>query len=465
MRKTVLLFILCFCAATGFAQTIEQLAEAVRQSTKRDDLDTISHVVVADFDKDGISDIAAVFTRSPRYDERHEDTAAYSNRWLAIGLGKPDRKGVKLSFCTDVIQCPVCGGDMNDPLVKFAWVEEQQVRQDAVPAHFILEYESGSIDRLNLTYTVQFYQGDWVVVEMGQKNFNLMNLYSDFFRVNYLTRRSVRGGTPPLIPDQDGKPLTEKPMFDHTIEYFSFFPKAVEEGPRLDGMADDAVWQKAQPVDVHDDQMILGDGREKWKNNADLSFEARMLWEADSLYLLVRVNDDVLVPVGKDPKQMLMADHLELWFDFINYDIDYSGAYPALRDKPGISTAQLAVGFREGGEIVASVWYPESGYEAEGLKGKASRLEEGNGYIVELAIPKTLWMKLDRRKDPREKSFLDANSRFTLVVSDNDDPNYRKAEVQMATSKLVPGSPCTMGVLLPVEEFNLLRLEDMREIH
>jgi hypothetical protein len=451
MRTLALLFALFCSALTLRAQSLEKLSEAVSQKTRRDDLDTISHVIRADFNRDGQSDIAAVFTRAPRFDETGTDTAAYSSRWLAIAFGQPN--GLSLSLCAPVIQCPVCGGDMNDPLSKLEWQGNE----------FYLEYDAGSVDRTTLSYRFQWLKEDWVVSEMGQRSYNLLNLFSDFSKVNYLNYLSNRSCAPPLVVDENGKPLTEKPMFEHSVDFFAFFPKKVEKGPRLDGFSEEADWQRAPLVDVHDKNWIV-QGAEHWTNNADLSFEARSLWEDDSLYLFVRVNDDALVPTGKDPQQLMKSDHVELWFDFRNYDMDFSGAYPKLRNEPDITTAQLAIGFREDGSVLAQVWYPQTGFEADGVRGRAERLPEGNGYTLEIALPKNLLMKLDRRKDAREKLFLEPNSRFTLVVSDNDDPAFRKAETVMATSQLRPGDPSSMGTLLPIEEFNLLRLEEMVDI-
>ena len=79
---------------------------------------------------------------------------------------------------------------------------------------------------------------------------------------------------------------------------------------RINGLADDTSWQRAtwQPID----KLILGDMPSK----ADFSGRFKVMWDAQQLYLLVEITDDILFDQHADPRHLYWDDDcLEIFID------------------------------------------------------------------------------------------------------------------------------------------------------
>ena len=76
--------------------------------------------------------------------------------------------------------------------------------------------------------------------------------------------------------------------------------KAIEI-PKIDGIANEAVWNKASWLPI--DQLWLGNAYD----TADFNGKYKLCWSKDALYVLVEIQDDTLIDQYKDP--------LKLWWD------------------------------------------------------------------------------------------------------------------------------------------------------
>jgi hypothetical protein len=78
----------------------------------------------------------------------------------------------------------------------------------------------------------------------------------------------------------------------------------------IDGIADDASWQQAtwQPID----KLILG----TMPSKEDFSGRFKVMWDAQHLYLLVEITDDILFDQHSDPRHLYWDDDcLEIFID------------------------------------------------------------------------------------------------------------------------------------------------------
>lgn len=163
-------------------------------------------------------------------------------------------------------------------------------------------------------------------------------------------------------------------------------------------------------------------GFEKWRSDSDLSGKYYMAHDAQSIYLYVQVNDDVVRQNFSGDKS-LRGDHLELWF------ADAYGSKYQICLNPGDfnkipAEAMLwfakdkAVGNRKLSDVIV----------------KSHRTDDG--YVVEARVPiQTLGT-----------GNIDDITKFTIVLSDSDSSD--RQEKIMASSSLTWSDAYSLGEVL-----------------
>jgi hypothetical protein len=195
--------------------------------------------------------------------------------------------------------------------------------------------------------------------------------------------------------------------------------------PRRDGLAwqEAGAWKGIAPARLDQkDQVVLG--VENWQGPADCSAEVRAAWDADALYLDVRVRDRTFLT----PTQPTFAeDGVEL---FLNTDLS-----PRINENnhqlflaPRTTTSE---GF---------AYNPDE--SLPGLRGVGQAADDS--YRIALRIP---WKELKVSPQPGTAVGID------VAVDDKDDPKKRrKLQVTWAGTRDNYRDPGRFGHLLLVAE-------------
>jgi hypothetical protein len=198
--------------------------------------------------------------------------------------------------------------------------------------------------------------------------------------------------------------------------------------PTIDAQADD--WPGTLPHAI--DQVVFG--QDNWGGPADNSATFAVGWDASYLYLLVDVVDDVHVQLASG-LVLYRGDSLEL-----QLDADLPGDYEVTSLNADDFQMGLSPG-PDGQTPEAYLWNPatRSGVP-DGLQ-LATRLKpEGAGYILEIAIPWTLFGVVPAAGQ---------TFGFALNSSDNDTPATTVQETMVSSvSTRTLLNPTTWGTLM-----------------
>lgn len=169
----------------------------------------------------------------------------------------------------------------------------------------------------------------------------------------------------------------------------------------LDGAADDA-WLNPEVLSMKAENILVGDGF----TNADLSGEAKLLWDNDYLYLLALVKDDTKV---NDSENTYEDDNVEFYFDVNNDKADEYGAndvqYSFAWDDG------TTVGTLPDGRSIVDIEYELS--------------ETTDGYLVEARIP---WTTLQASPSADQMIGID------FMINDDDNGAGRDGKLSWNAS-------------------------------
>lgn len=178
-------------------------------------------------------------------------------------------------------------------------------------------------------------------------------------------------------------------------------------------------------------------GKNNYEGIEDISGRAMIGWDANNLYIGIRVLDDIYAQNAKR-QDLFKGDSLDLLID-TDVPSDYhQGSLSGDDYQIGISPGRPA----PNNEQEAYLWYPEA--EEGKLNGAAIAAKpRRDGYIVEASIP---WDIFD--VDPEEGQHFG----FVFSISDNDN---RQQNIQQSMVSFVPirvlSDPRTWGDLTLVK--------------
>lgn len=179
-----------------------------------------------------------------------------------------------------------------------------------------------------------------------------------------------------------------------------------ETPPVIDGIVDDIYPTEGDGVFP----MLNGrGGYEAGVDELNSSGTAYALWDADNLYIIAVVTDDVLIADETDPGNAWNDDSIELYIDGLNDKCGscYDANDTQYRFRPGI----------EGGEppMLFAAGMGESGLPApteEGIEWTTFVQEDGTGYVIEIKLP---WSK---NNVPAQSNAVIG---FEVQINDADD--------------------------------------------
>jgi len=196
---------------------------------------------------------------------------------------------------------------------------------------------------------------------------------------------------------------------------------AVTKAPVIDAQVD-AAWSGASVQYIStkiDGQDLTGP--------ADCSGQFRALYDADSLYLLVDVNDDVLVQ-DSDAAQGWLDDRIEVF-------IDGDNSKDAAQD--GKNDYQYCFRWNHGQVEVPVEWYLPPG-SLEGVK--YAIVNTPSGYLLEIKLP---WLTMIGAAAPVGK-FIGID----VMVDDDDDGTDRDSQIAWHLPGGSPHTPSLWGTAL-----------------
>jgi len=203
----------------------------------------------------------------------------------------------------------------------------------------------------------------------------------------------------------------------------------------IDGIADEAAWQLAtwQPID----QLILG----SMPSKEDFSGRFKVMWDAEQLYLLVEITDDILFDQHADPRHLYWDDDcLEIFIDEDasggNHQFNYNAfAYHVALDNQSVDIGEKNADGSDNfvllNDHIDSVW---------------RRSEKSpNKVIWELAVRVyddsfSLQTNRQMRKSQPVKLSLGKKLGFMLAYCDNDGSKEREHFIGSVDIKAVNGS-------------------------
>lgn len=178
--------------------------------------------------------------------------------------------------------------------------------------------------------------------------------------------------------------------------------------PAIDGVKD-AAWATAATIRI--DSKVIESG--SIDDDADVSAEIRILWDAQALYLLAEVADNEVITRQRE-KEIYRDDLLEI---FVN---------PRNRGLVWGSPDDFQIGLSPDGDGAAWAWFQHLDPRTRGLRMKATR--HGRGYVIEASIP---WRFLEIR--PR------AGLAFGFSPAINDIDTIGSPEAKMNWFFFKPG--------------------------
>lgn len=208
----------------------------------------------------------------------------------------------------------------------------------------------------------------------------------------YRVRAAVRDASGRMIVD-------ERP-----VGGFVAVPKA-QTAPVLDGVLDDAVWQRAeiQRLDEADQFYAFGkqENQATWTGPADLSADIRFAWDEQYLYLGVEVTDDIAGPVKPD-YDVWQQDGLQMLIDPMRTSAHKVGKY------------DYAVGEDAGKHRVRCYLSADGSIQLGDITTwkVATRRGENGNITYEIAIPWSAILPF--------QPATGANLGFTLILNEDD---------------------------------------------
>jgi hypothetical protein len=229
------------------------------------------------------------------------------------------------------------------------------------------------------------------------------------------------------------------------VRFKNFIARKRQRQLTIDGVLHEEDWKSAQTVKIEKKAAVVYTP-ENWSGSSDLSFSAVTLWDTDALYLAVNVTDENVVYV-ENWDNILKGDHLELWFDFSDFLVNWENMQ--IRQKPDASVVQIGVGIaKDSQSSLIRFFYPEKPNEPSGILSSSSPTDQG--YQIEMQIPFSVFQEFV----PENYQWADGQGfGFTVVVSDTDDPTNRKQDCLMATSAVKWGNPYTFGACYLFERY------------
>jgi hypothetical protein len=165
-------------------------------------------------------------------------------------------------------------------------------------------------------------------------------------------------------------------------------------------------------------------GKNKWKNEKDLSGTILICWRNEGLYIGVEVIDDKIVQnlTGKD---LWKGDHIEIYID-TKYSPDAKGIFGDGQFQIGISPGNL---LNTGDPIIDIppeyyIFHPENFVSKEKIIVGSKRTEEG--YNIEAFIPFKL-LKID----VKEGTIIGID----ICISDTDTPDIQEKMTSLIKDK------------------------------
>ncbi len=168
--------------------------------------------------------------------------------------------------------------------------------------------------------------------------------------------------------------------------------------PTLDG--DLSEWSNAKTFPVH--SIVFG--KDNWFNNADLQGNVQVGWDANNLYIAIKVSDDLYVQIARG-EDIYKGDSLEILMDTNLQSDFYVKSLSADDYQLGISPGLHTPGNRP----ESYLWFPASLAGARTVNLFAGAIS--GGYVVEAAIPWNIF-----NVTPQAGTHYG----FAVSVSDND---------------------------------------------
>ena len=228
------------------------------------------------------------------------------------------------------------------------------------------------------------------------------------------------------------------------------FALPVEMAPNIDGVIEPGEWQRAaggagdwkisNAKDVNGDSVLrggsIGDAGTPPANDQDLSFNVYTSYDAENLYIAVRVNDDKIsvdnAEAGSSNGTTWMDDSIEVFVDGDNSNFgsrDTSGVNPDVVASGGQFVITANNAYRE-----AEAGNPGYGPVAKWYS-KTKVRDDGSGYDAEFRI------SLKAIGNPKPGDHLG----FTIGVNDDDDGGGGERQVIWVGR---PHTECTYGNLV-----------------
>ncbi len=207
----------------------------------------------------------------------------------------------------------------------------------------------------------------------------------------------------------------------------------------INGIADDVSWQQAtwQPID----QLILGEMPSK----GDFSGRFKVMWDAQQLYLLVEITDDILFDQHADPRHLYWDDDcLEIFIDEDgsggNHQFNYNAfAYHVALDNQAVDIGEKNADGSDNfvllNDHINSAWRRSEKFP--------------NKVVWEMAVSiydDSFSLPAKREVQPQHKSlqpvtlYLGKKLGFMLAYCDNDGSKEREHFIGSVDIKAVNGS-------------------------
>ncbi len=380
-------------------------------------------VIYDDFNGDGIVDIAAIFYPFDEHIEEMGSGVRGENRFLAVGFA--DKSGeIHLALNEQAIPCLDCGGVYGSPEITLA-------SKNGV---LIIDSYGGSTWRWWEEQKIRYENSKFKVIGYSESSSHTLTLATFEYDLNMNTLEALRKYNYRELKGEAGE-----------VRFKNFIAQKRTGQLTIDGVFDENDWKNAWTLDIQEKSAVVYKS-ENWNGASDLSFSASTLWDPDALYISVNVVDENVVYV-ENWNEILKGDHLELWFDFSDFLVNWENIQ--IRQKPDQSVVQIGIGVAKNSrDNVACFLYPEKPNEKSRIV--SSSLLTENGYQVEIQIPFSVFQEFV----PDDYQWTDGqNLGFTVVVSDTDNPTERKQDCLMATSTVKWGNPYTFGACYLFERY------------
>ncbi|WP_296320621.1 DUF6265 family protein [Winogradskyella sp.] len=200
--------------------------------------------------------------------------------------------------------------------------------------------------------------------------------------------------------------------------------KQAESTPKIDGIADEAIWQDAQWFPIN--QLWIG----KAFTKEDFQGKYKLTWTEDALYLLAEIQDDKLRDVYKDPlKSWWDEDCLEIFIDEDNSGGDHQYNHNAFAYHVDLEGNVVDVNYTKNGKLYNS-------------HVTSARQTNGNTTIWEVKILLFNDTYVDDEINTPVKLSIDKKIGFALAYCDNDISEHRE---NFIGSIFVPGNDKDRG--------------------